>query len=166
MVFLLCIATAASWTGVRAVSPTPSVPDRVQALVGSCVVIPCSFTPLAPRPFRGRKATVDVRLRFRGGSHFFPLRSTAFNSLNRDQISRDFQGRTSLFRQIADGDCSVKIDRVRQDDPQVFEIALKTGDDLLWGKPRTFNLDIAGEWRIQCFFSVIGFSFTAKLYYW
>ncbi|XP_028281704.1 sialoadhesin [Parambassis ranga] len=142
-VFLVCLLTfAAAWTGVQAVSPVPSVPDRVQALVGSCVVIPCSFTPLTARLFRGRKARVDVWLKFRGGSRIFPLRSTAFNSLNRDQISRDFQGRTSLFRQIADGDCSVKIDRVRQDDPQVFEIALKTGDDLLWGKPRTFNLDI------------------------
>uniref|UniRef100_A0AAQ5XUU5 Ig-like domain-containing protein n=1 Tax=Amphiprion ocellaris TaxID=80972 RepID=A0AAQ5XUU5_AMPOC len=142
-VFLTCpLIFAALWRGVQAVSPVPSVPDRVQALVGSCVVIPCSFTPLAPRPFRGRKERVDVRLRFRGGGHFFPLRSTAFNSEDRDQVSRDFQGRTSLFGRIADGDCSVKIERIRQDDPQVFEIALKTGDDLLWGKPSSFNLDV------------------------
>uniref|UniRef100_A0A3B4Z0H9 Ig-like domain-containing protein n=1 Tax=Seriola lalandi dorsalis TaxID=1841481 RepID=A0A3B4Z0H9_SERLL len=68
----------------------------VQALVGSCVVIPCSFTPLAPHPLKGRKERVDVRLRFRGGGHLFPLRSIAFNSEHRDQVSRDFQGRTSL----------------------------------------------------------------------
>nr|XP_046254929.1 B-cell receptor CD22 isoform X2 [Scatophagus argus] len=133
---------AALWRGVQAASPVPSVPDRVQALTGSCVVIPCSFTPLAPHPLRGRKERVDVRLRFRGGGRFFPLRSTAFNSEDRDQASRDFQGRTSLFGQITDGDCSVKIERISQDDSRVFEVALKRGDDLLWGKPSSFNLDV------------------------
>ncbi|KAM9353529.1 LOW QUALITY PROTEIN: sialic acid-binding Ig-like lectin 5, partial [Symphorus nematophorus] len=142
-VFLVCpLIFAALWTGVQAVSPVPTVPDRVQALAGSCVVIPCSFTPLAPHPLRGRKERVDVRLRFRGGGHFFPLRSTAFNSEDRDQASRDFQGRTSLFGRITDGDCSVKIERISQDDSRMFEIALKRGDDLLWGKPKSFNLDV------------------------
>lgn len=143
-VFLVCplFFAAALWRGVQTVSPVPSVPERVQALVGSCVVIPCSFTPLSPRPPKGRKEKVDVRLRFRGGGRFFPLHSTAFNSEDRDQVSRDFQGRTSLFGRIADGDCSVKIERISQDDSQVFEIALKRGDDLLWGRPRSFNLDV------------------------
>lgn len=143
--FLFSIIAAALWRGVQAVSPVPSVPDRVQALVGYCVVIPCSFTPLAPHPLKGRKERVDVRLRFRGGSQFFPLRSTAFNSEDRGQASRDFQGRTSLFGRIADGDCSVKIERISQDDARVFEIALKRGDDLLWGKPRSFTLEVVGE---------------------
>ncbi|XP_041799195.1 sialoadhesin isoform X2 [Chelmon rostratus] len=142
-VFLVCpLIFAALWRGIWAASPVPSVPDRVQALAGSCVVIPCSFTPLPPHPLRGRKERVDVRLRFRGGGQFFPLRSTAFNSEDRDQASRDFQGRTSLFGRIADGDCSVKIERVSQGDSRVFEIALKRGDDLLWGKPRSFSLDV------------------------
>ncbi|XP_031169946.1 B-cell receptor CD22 isoform X1 [Sander lucioperca] len=143
-VFLVCplIFAAALWRRVQAVSPVPSVPDHVQALVGSCVVIPCSFTPLAPHPLRGRKERVDVRLRFRGGGRFFPLRSTAFNSEDRDQVSRDFQGRTSLFGRIPDGDCSVKIERISQDDSRGFEIALKRGDDLLWGQPVSFNLDV------------------------
>ncbi|XP_044064293.1 sialoadhesin isoform X2 [Siniperca chuatsi] len=142
-VFLVCpLVFAALWRGVQAVSPVPSVPDRIQALVGSCVVIPCSFTPLAPHPLRGRKEKVDVRMRYRGGGHIFPLRSIAFNSEDRDQVSRDFQGRTSLFGRIADGDCSVKIERISNDDSRVFEIALKRGDDLLWGKPRSFILDV------------------------
>ncbi|XP_037642107.1 sialoadhesin isoform X1 [Sebastes umbrosus] len=143
-VFLVCplIFAAALWRGVQAVSPVPSVPDHVQALVGSCVVIPCSFTLPAPHPLKGKKERVDVRLRFRGGGRFFPLRSTAFNSEDRDQVSRDFQGRTSLFGRITDGDCSVKMERISQDDSQVFEITLKRGDDLLWGRPRSFNLDV------------------------
>ncbi|XP_059195066.1 sialoadhesin [Centropristis striata] len=146
-VSLVCplIFAAALWRRVQAVSPVPSVPDRVQALVGSCVVIPCSFTPPAPHPPhppRARKERVDVRLRFRGGGRFFPLRSTAYNSEDRDQVSRDFQGRTSLFGRIADGDCSMKIERISQDDSRVFEIALKRAEDLLWGRPTSFNLDV------------------------
>ncbi|XP_072249341.1 sialic acid-binding Ig-like lectin 14 [Leuresthes tenuis] len=140
--FVLPLIFAVLWRGVQPASATPSVPDHVQALVGSCVVIPCSFTPAASHPVRGRKERVDVRMRFRGGSAFFPLQSTAFSSQNKDQVSRDFQGRTSLFGRIADGDCSVKIERVRRDDPQVFEMALKKGDDSRWGKPRSFNLEI------------------------
>ncbi|XP_075322878.1 sialic acid-binding Ig-like lectin 5 [Odontesthes bonariensis] len=140
-VFFVCpLIFAVLWRGVQAASPTPSVPDRVQAVVGSCVVIPCSFTPAAPHPVRGRKERVDVRMRFSGA--FFPLKSTAFNSQNKDQVSRDFQGRTSLFGRIADGDCSVKIESVRRDDPQVFEMTLKKGDDSRWGKLRSFNLEI------------------------
>ncbi|KAE8289111.1 hypothetical protein D5F01_LYC12991 [Larimichthys crocea] len=142
-VFLVCpMIYAALWRGVQAVSPVPSVPDRVQAVVGSCVVIPCSFTLQNSHPLRGRKERMDVRMRFRGGGHLFPLRSTAFNSEDRDQVGRDFQGRTSLFGQITDGDCSVKIERISQDDSRMFEIALKKGDDLLWGKPTSFHLDV------------------------
>ncbi|XP_017279225.1 B-cell receptor CD22 [Kryptolebias marmoratus] len=141
--FLACsLVFVVLWRGVQAVSPVPSVPDRVRALVGSCVMIPCSFTPAAPHPFRGQRERVDVRLRFRGGGNLFPLPSTAFNSESKNQVSRDFRGRTSLSGQIADGDCSVKIERVRQDDPQVFELALKKADDFLWGKSRSFSLDI------------------------
>lgn len=143
--FLFSIISAAVCRGVQTVSPVPSVPDRVQALVGSCVVIPCSFTPLAPHPLKGKKVKVDVRLRFRGGGYLIPLQSTAFNSNDKDQVSRDFLGRISLFGQIADGDCSLKIERISRDDSRMFEISLKRGDDLLWGKPKSFNLDVVGE---------------------
>ncbi|KAM3615302.1 uncharacterized protein V6R79_026244 [Siganus canaliculatus] len=136
--FFLAILAAALWTRVQAVSPVPSVPGHVKAVAGSCVVIPCSFT----RPHLLPRGRVDVRMRFRGGGYLFPLRSTAFNSENREEVSRDFQGRTSLFGRTADGDCSVKIDRVRKDDSQMFEITLKKGDDLLWGEPKRFRLDV------------------------
>ncbi|XP_028325668.1 sialoadhesin isoform X2 [Gouania willdenowi] len=139
--FSLCFLDAL-WTGVHTASPVPSVPNHVRALAGSCVVIPCSFTPAPPRPPKGRKEKTDVRLRFRGGAYLFPLRSTAFNSQDRDQVSRDFQGRASLVGRTADGNCSVKIERIRRDDPRVFEVALKAEEDLLWGRPTSFNLDV------------------------
>ncbi|XP_036071804.1 B-cell receptor CD22 isoform X2 [Oryzias melastigma] len=133
---------AAMCRGLQSASPVPSVPDRVQALVGSCVVIPCSFPAAAPHP---RTQRVDVRLRYRGGGRFFPLQSTAFNSQDKDQVSRDFLGRTSLFGKMGEGDCSVRIDRIRQDDPQMIEVALKRRDDLLWGRPKSVQMDIIDE---------------------
>uniref|UniRef100_A0A1A8DVZ7 Ig-like domain-containing protein n=1 Tax=Nothobranchius kadleci TaxID=1051664 RepID=A0A1A8DVZ7_NOTKA len=154
-VLLACSLVMVLRREVEAVSLVPSVPDRVKALVDSCVVIPCSFTPAAPDPLQGPKKRVDVRLRFRDGSHLFPLRSTAFNSESRDQVSRNFQGRTSLFGRISDGDCSVQIEGVRAGDPKVFEVALKKEDVLLWGKPRSINLDIivynvTRDMRVRC----------------
>ncbi|KAM4600437.1 sialoadhesin [Polymixia lowei] len=133
-------AAAALWRGAQALSPVPSVPDRVHALAGSCVVIPCSYTP---RPLKGRRGRVDVRLRSRGSGRFFPLRSTAFNSEVGDTVSRDFQGRTSLYGRVADGDCSVKIERVSLDDSRDFEMALKGGDEPFWGKPSSLTLDVS-----------------------
>ncbi|XP_004078500.1 B-cell receptor CD22 [Oryzias latipes] len=130
--------------GLQSASPVPSVPDRVQALVGSCVVFPCSFSAASPHP-RGQRPRVDVRLRYRGGGRFFPLQSTAFNSQDKDQVSRDFQGRASLFGKIEEGDCSVRMERIRLDDPQMFEVALKRREDLLWGRPSTVQIDIMDE---------------------
>lgn len=85
-------------------------------------------------------------MRFKSGGYIIPLTSTAFNSKDKDQVSRDFLGRTSLNGQIANGDCSLKIERISQDDSRMFEVALKTGEDLLWGKPKSFNLDVIREY--------------------
>lgn len=40
----------------------------------------------------------------------------------------------------------MKIERINQDDSRVFEVALKKGDELLWGQPRRLSLDVVGEW--------------------
>uniref|UniRef100_A0A8C6S4W0 Ig-like domain-containing protein n=2 Tax=Neogobius melanostomus TaxID=47308 RepID=A0A8C6S4W0_9GOBI len=149
VMYMLILVSGALWRSVQAVSPVPTVPAQVSALAGSCVVIPCSFplssAPLPPPPLSGRKERMDVRMRFRGGGHFFPLRSTAFNSEDRDQVSRDFLGRASLVGQTSNGDCSVRISRVSRDDARTFEIALKRAGELLWGKPRTFSLEVTEQ---------------------
>lgn len=146
-VFLFSIVAAALWRGARAASPAPSVPDRLQAVVGSCVVIPCSFTPPAPYPFWSRRNRVEVKMKFRSRNPFFLLLSTAFNSEDRSQTNLDYLGRTSLFGETSDGDCSVKIERVKQEDARAFEISLKRSGGSGWGKARSFTLDVLGESR-------------------
>lgn len=86
-------------------------------------------------------------MKYRSMNPFFLLLSTAFNSEDRSQTSLDYLGRTSLFGQTSDGDCSVKIERVREEDARVFEIALKRSGDGSWGKTRSFTLDVLGESR-------------------
>lgn len=93
---------------------------------------------------------VGIRLSFRDGGQFFARRITVFNSEDQDQTSRDFQGRISLFGRITDGDCSLKIEKIRMNDARMFEIALKRADGFLWGKPRKFSLDVVGEWEHHC----------------
>ncbi|XP_015228363.1 PREDICTED: B-cell receptor CD22-like [Cyprinodon variegatus] len=45
---------------------------------------------------------------------------------------------------MSDGDCSIKIEQLRADDPKVFELALKKGRDSAWGISRSVNVDIIG----------------------
>lgn len=86
-------------------------------------------------------------MKFRTSNSFFLPLSNAFNSEDRSQTNLGYLGRTSLFGETSDGDCSVKIERVRQEDARVFEISLKRIGDGGWGKARSFTLDVLGEHR-------------------
>ena len=141
----LCFITAALWRGTHALYPTPSIPERVSALVGSCVVIPCSFTRLTIHSVKSVHERVDVRVTYRDSRNFFSLRSIAFNSAEGNQVNRVFQGRTSLWGNLADGDCSVKIERVTMEDSLVYALALKKSGDLHWGKAKSVHLLVSSK---------------------
>ncbi|CAB1333500.1 unnamed protein product [Coregonus sp. 'balchen'] len=124
------------WRDTHAVSPVPSVPNSVPALAGSCVAIPCSFTPPASHSVLGRQGKkVGVRLRYRT-SHYLPLRRTAFSTDDKSKVSKEFLGRTSLRGNTDDGDCSVMIDRVHLADSYVYELSLKGRGQKDWGEAR------------------------------
>ena len=122
-------------------SPVPSVPDRVRALAGSCVVVPCSYVPPAPLGRDG--GPVEVRLKFKGGRGF-SLRSTAFNSEDPSQVTREYVRRTSLYGRISEGDCSLRLDPVHLEDSRPFEVSLKGPEEGHWGAPRIFTLEVSG----------------------
>ncbi|KAK0147366.1 Sialoadhesin [Merluccius polli] len=135
---ILLLAVAFSRKEAWGSSPVPSIPDRVLALAGSCVVVPCFYT--LPAPGRSGGGSVAVRLRFRRGGRF-SLRSTAFNSENPSHVTREFFSRTSLSGQISEGDCSLRLDPVRLEDSRSFEITLKGPED--WGTPSIFTLEVS-----------------------
>ncbi|XP_062321280.1 sialoadhesin [Osmerus eperlanus] len=145
MLLVCTVIFAALWRDTHAFDPIPSIPERVSALVGSCVVIPCSFTRLSIHSVKSRHERVDVRVTYRDSSmsRIFSLRSIAFNSAEGNQVNSVFQGRTSLWGNLADGDCSVKIERVTMEDSLVYELALKKSGDLHWGKTRRVHLVVS-----------------------
>ncbi|CAB1333470.1 unnamed protein product [Coregonus sp. 'balchen'] len=138
---LLCTVIFGLWRDTHGVSPVPSVPNLVPALAGSCVVIPCSFTPPASHSVLGRQGSeVGVMLRYRTTGYIFPLRSTAFSTDDKFKVSKEFLGRTSLWGNTDDGDCSVMIDRVHLADSYVYELALKGRGQKDWGEARSVGL--------------------------
>lgn len=131
-------------SSIQAAAPVPSVPERVQAVAGSCVVIPCTFTPSDAILGLWRRR-VEVRMSFRTRGPFFSLRSIAFNSENKGQVSEQFQDRVSLFGTTSGGDCSLRVEQIQRNDAQGFEISLKRREDEHWGKARKFALEVLGE---------------------
>ncbi|XP_053699602.1 sialoadhesin [Synchiropus splendidus] len=132
------------WRRVLTQPPEPSIPDRVVALLGTCVVIPCSFTPSDTQHIWARDQ-IDIRLSYRGGMTFLPLQGMAFTSESGQQVSREFRGRSALVGEISKGDCSVKIDRVNWNDRRVFDLALKKRRSLVWGRGKSVSLEVVGN---------------------
>lgn len=94
-----------------------NIPSSVAALEGSCVVIPCIFDyPVPNTPISVWNSywykTVDTNKR----------QSTAvYSSLPQViRIDQNFQNRTSMLGIIKDKNCSLKIDRVKQDDHGLY----------------------------------------------
>ncbi|XP_051921908.1 sialoadhesin-like isoform X1 [Hippocampus zosterae] len=126
----------ALFAGARA-SLDPSTPDRVLAVVGSCVLIPCSFTPSS-------KKRVDVRLRLRGHGRLSLFRQSrvAFNSEDAEEVSDVYRERLSPSGLVTEGDCSLRMDEVRTEDAGTYEVSLKRTGDSAWGRAKSFSLNV------------------------
>ncbi|KAJ8404976.1 hypothetical protein AAFF_G00328970 [Aldrovandia affinis] len=136
--FYLWAVLLGLWREATSLSLSISVPERVPALSGSCVVIPCSFTASTVRskPFQ-----YQVRLRYR--SHMLFLRSTAFSNEDHSQVHPAFRGRTALSGDPTQGDCSVRIEGVTVEDQRLYEVWLKERGASEWKKSRQVILDVS-----------------------
>ncbi|KAM9299081.1 B-cell receptor CD22-like [Gastrophryne carolinensis] len=71
------------------------LPRDIDALSGSCVVIPCKFTNSSAGPIR-----------------WFLNKTTEIYNKNSSLVNKSFQGRVTLEGNLAKGNCSVRINKV------------------------------------------------------
>ncbi|XP_057689704.1 sialic acid-binding Ig-like lectin 14 isoform X2 [Corythoichthys intestinalis] len=104
---------------VEASSWTVAVPSSVNGLIGSCIVIPCSFD--YPDPQKDIHEFTGTWWDAENYCTYHPVGS---------MISQQYQKRTELVGDIKKKDCSLKIDPLQQTDqgPFHFRIEMKNFD--------------------------------------
>ncbi|KAM9310677.1 myelin-associated glycoprotein [Pholidichthys leucotaenia] len=118
-------AEASSWT--------IDVPSTVNGLLGSCVVIPCSYN----HPSRG----------------FTKLRGIWYHETDKiiyhqetSRINQQYRGRTNLLGDLGQNNCSLKIDRLNPSDtgPFYFRIEIEQHDSYSY-KEKKISISIADQ---------------------
>lgn len=80
------------------------MPHRITALEGSCVVVPCKTEPHS-------RATW-----YQYHNVKYPV---VFDEVQPDTTAAQFRGRTSVLGKAEEGDCTLMIDDVRQEDNNI-----------------------------------------------
>ncbi|KAL0171137.1 hypothetical protein M9458_031448, partial [Cirrhinus mrigala] len=113
-----------------------SAPGRVLAMEGSCLVIPCSFSPSSDAQ------TMDLRLIRTPTTYLMMLRKTktVFSSQRGDAVHPDYRDRTALAGNFSAGDCSVSISGVRRDDQNTYELQMKERGQRSWPAGSKVNI--------------------------
>uniref|UniRef100_A0A9J7XKV5 Ig-like domain-containing protein n=1 Tax=Cyprinus carpio carpio TaxID=630221 RepID=A0A9J7XKV5_CYPCA len=129
---------SASVFGTRA-AVSVSVPGRVLALEGSCLVIPCSFSP-APAA-----QTMELQLVRSSTPFFMMLRRPVFSSERSDGVHPDFKERTALAGNISAGDCSVSISSIRSNDQNTYQLQMRERGQRSWPAGSKVNISVTGS---------------------
>ncbi|XP_030069052.1 sialoadhesin isoform X2 [Microcaecilia unicolor] len=93
------------------------MPSSIQALKGSCVVIPCTFTH--PQPRNASEGFHIVWYLKRVNNY-----TEVFNSRGPRTIERTFQGRTALVGDTKKKICSLQINSVKAEDAAVYYVCI------------------------------------------
>ncbi|XP_063054088.1 myelin-associated glycoprotein [Engraulis encrasicolus] len=118
---------------------TLSVPERVTALEGSCLLIPCAFSQSQP-PVR-----VELRLQYRWSTPMgalFPTAPRTALSQDASRVHKDFQGRVALSGDTATGDCSMAVAEVKAKDATSYAMEIRKLGETQWSRAG-FRIDVA-----------------------
>ncbi|XP_053124461.1 myelin-associated glycoprotein-like [Hemicordylus capensis] len=114
--YLLSGFLLALFSSPVAVAWSSTLPNSIQALKGSCVVIPCSFTFPGSRDSWGGKFSVAwYQYRTRG----YP---EIYNSKSPNNVLPDYQGRTEVLGDLEMGNCTLSIRSVRMEDAMSYYV--------------------------------------------
>ncbi|XP_063293276.1 sialoadhesin-like isoform X2 [Pelobates fuscus] len=100
------------------VGQTWTFPQRIEALIGSCVVIPCSFT-------RAESSMSDDVVWYLYSRTFYP---EVFNSRGNSETISAYRGRTSLVS-TETMSCSLRINYVRSEDEAYYYPGIDTNSN-------------------------------------
>lgn len=147
LIFLFCLAVGGHC------ALTVTVPERVSALLGTCVLIPCSFSQLQRQPME-----VEVRLLYHWttpmGALFPTMPRLALSSASggsnsgeddesaSSRVHKDFRGRVALTGDTSKGDCSLTVSDVRQKDASNYVLEIRRRGDKNWSK-KAFQMDVS-----------------------
>ncbi|XP_067458016.1 myelin-associated glycoprotein [Thunnus thynnus] len=114
---IFCLLLAALCSPVLTGEWTATVPENLDALVTSCVVIPCSFTQAKERLPHSR---------LRGIWHRPASRDDCIYHEDKTRIVENFRGRTELLGNLGDGNCTLLMTEIKDHDdgPFCFRIEL------------------------------------------
>ncbi|XP_052473752.1 sialoadhesin isoform X1 [Carassius gibelio] len=123
----------------RSAAVSVSVPGRVLALEGSCLIIPCSFSP-APDAQK-----MELRLVRSATPFLMMLRWPVFSSVRGDIIQSDFRERTALAGNISAGDCSISISSIRSNDQNTYVLQMRERGQRSWPASSQVNISVTGS---------------------
>ncbi|XP_054855584.1 myelin-associated glycoprotein-like isoform X2 [Eublepharis macularius] len=93
-----------------------TLPSSIQALKGSCVVIPCSFTFPGARDSWGRKFSVAW---YQYWSRGYP---EIYNSKSSRSVLAEYRGRTEVVGDLELGNCTLILKDVRREDAMSYYV--------------------------------------------
>uniref|UniRef100_A0A3Q2R1G2 Ig-like domain-containing protein n=1 Tax=Fundulus heteroclitus TaxID=8078 RepID=A0A3Q2R1G2_FUNHE len=120
---MMCLTLAAVFSPVFGKEDwKATVVKNIEALVGSCVVLPCTFT---------HPGTQLSNSRLRGIWHRKDNWNEIFYHEDNTKIQDSFKGRTKLLGYLGDDNCTLEIDDVKDHDngPFCFRVELVKKDD-------------------------------------
>ncbi|TRY53690.1 hypothetical protein DNTS_024430 [Danionella cerebrum] len=117
------------------------VPLSISALDGSCLLIPCSFSPTLAG------SQMELRLLKSFYYSFFFSRmnqkmQTVFSTDPSEAQKTDLRTRISLAGNMSEGDCSLSLSRISKEDQSVYELQMRESKEKRWNPRARFNLTI------------------------
>ncbi|XP_065155114.1 B-cell receptor CD22 [Paramisgurnus dabryanus] len=108
--------------------------EKLSVLEGSCVIIPCSFSPFS--------TTKSMEVLLKRSSSISMLKRTVFTNQRREAIHPDYRNRVSFRGNLSSGDCSISISSIKKEDQNTYELQLREPGQRSPDVPTKININV------------------------